>query len=51
MSEFSIPISQVKARVGPFATRDLLVGNGSAIVLSCQRPSEQIAGELRAAPR
>ena len=51
MSEFSIPISQVKARVGPFATRHLLVGNGSAIVLSCQRPSEQIAGELRAAPR
>jgi hypothetical protein len=51
MSKFYIPISQVKARVGPFATRHLLVGNGSAIVLGSQRPSEQIAGEPRAAPR
>ena len=49
MNQAYFPASQVKADAGPFATPDMLVGNGASIVLRSQQPPEQMAGALRAA--
>ncbi len=51
MNQAYFPASQAKADAGPFATPDMLVGNGGSIVLRSQQPPEQMAGELRAAVR
>ncbi len=51
MNQFYFPASQAKADAGPFATPDMLVGNGGSIVLRSQLPPEQMAGALRAAVR
>jgi putative ABC transport system permease protein len=48
MNQMYFPASQAKTDAGPFATPDMLVGNGGSIVLRSQQPSEQIAGALRA---
>jgi predicted permease len=51
MNQAYFPASQAKADAGPFATPDMLVGNGASIVLRSQQPPEQMAGALRAAVR
>jgi putative ABC transport system permease protein len=48
MNQMYFPASQAKTDAGPFATPDMLVGNGGSIVLRSQQPPEQMAGALRA---
>jgi putative ABC transport system permease protein len=48
MNQMYFPASQAKTDAGPFATPDMLVGNGGSIVLRSHQPPEQIAGALRA---
>jgi predicted permease len=51
MNQFYIPASQAKADAGSFATHEMLSGNAGSIVVRCQRPPEQMAGELGAIVR
>ena len=51
MNQFYIPASQAKADAGSFATPQMLSGNSGSIVVRGQRPTEQMAGELRAIVR
>jgi putative ABC transport system permease protein len=48
MNQMYFPASQAKTDAGPFATPDMLVGNGGSIVLRSHQPPEQMAGALRA---
>ena len=46
--QFYLPVSQIKAGVGSFATAAMLTGHGGRIVLRGQIPPEQMSDSLRA---
>jgi predicted permease len=51
VNQYYVPVRQVKAGVGSFATPSMLVGRGGSIVLRGQLPPEQMADSLRAVVR
>jgi putative ABC transport system permease protein len=50
-NQIYLPVNQIKATAGPFATPSLLVGNGGSIVLRSQQAPEQMAKSLRTVVR
>jgi len=48
LNQFYMPVAQVKADAGSFASPTMLAGNGGSIVLRSQMPPEQMIESLRA---
>jgi putative ABC transport system permease protein len=50
-NQIYLPVNQIKASAGPFATPSMLVGSAGSIVMRSEQPPEQMAVSLRSVVR